>query len=704
MTMRRIPLLLAFLAPIVLVATSFVALVRAAPSAQPGTEASGCVPDLRKWVEPESILLGETATVSLLVSSTCPTRYVPVDLIIVADESNSMTPKQGGAIEPTQPAKPTEPNPETPPAPPTEPGPISTPPEGTPGNDPRGSEPPFCNPGGLIPVEPTSPKPPEPVTPDPSAPPPTKPPPGGNIPPGTRPAIEPPPDIESLEPSGATDWVREEKSWIRDFLGQPEIERDIANGRLRIGFVSFNERARVRQPLTDNPTKITSASNRMRGGEVTWVQQGIRAAEQMLDGSGSREDVERVKVMVILSDFQFCRKDVRPADRDIEVMTVGFGVRNFDRRNLFDLATERRYVFEHRDLRGLIEIYEDVVAKGSAVDVAELEVHDELNDRLVLVPGSVQPPTVTVSGQLLEWSFADPTLPMTLSYGVEPLEAGTHQVSIDAGIDWTDSETLVGSSTFPTVTIEVVAPTPTATHTPTVTPSPTATDTPTPTYTPKPAPRYLPVAYKQKPPPTVTPEPSPTKCVPWAQTVDVGIVIDTSTSMNDPTQQGGIRKIDAAIDAAIGLVELLKDEDQTTIVWFNNTAGVASQLTTNKDQAIRALRGLPDTSSPGTALHLGILAATEELTSPRHNPDSNTSLVLLTDGRQSHPDGVQAVRDAADRAKQAGITIVTVGLGTDLDSDLLRDVASEPELYFPAPNAEDLEEIYILIADLIPCR
>jgi len=47
---------------------------------------------------------------------------------------------------------------------------------------------------------------------------------------------------------------------------------------------------------------------------------------------------------------------------------------------------------------------------------------------------------------------------------------------------------------------------------------------------------------------------------------------------------------------------------------------------------------------------------------------------------------------------------VTVGLGINVDHDLLREVASDPELYFHAPNAEDLEAIYIKIVDLIPCR
>jgi len=705
MAVRRIILLFGFVVPIGLAATAFVALALASPLAQTGTPASGCAPDLRKWAEPESLVLGQTAKVSLVVSGTCPVRYMPVDLIIVADESNSMTRGRTGMLQPT--ARPSEGPPPDPSAPPPTPEPppgIGTP-DGTPGADPRGSEPPFCNPGAGIGIEPTMGRPTEPATPDPSQEPPRPTPPGGVIPPTTPGSgVEPPPNIEALEPSGGRDWVREEKTWIQDFMSQPEIMRDIANGRLRIGFISFNERARVRQPLTDSLAKVSTAANRMRGGEVTWVQQGLRAAEQMLNGSGSRRDADRRQVIILLSDFQFCQKDVRPVSRDIELIAVGFGVRNYDRRKLYELATDRRFVLESREVRRAIDLYEDVVAQGNAVSMTALTVSDELDERMALVPGSALPPTVTVTGQLLEWTFTAPTLPMTLSYRVEPLQAGLLEVSARAGIDWTDSETLLGSSAFPTVTLEVLAPTPTPTSTPTITPSPTATATPTATPTPTPGPRYLPLAYREPRPPTATPLPTATVCVPSAQTVDVAIVIDTSTSMNQPTRAGGLLKIDAAINAARGLVEWLKDEDQTTIVWFNNTAGIASQLTVDKETAVAALRGLRSTSASGTALHLGIRAATQELTSERHNPASNTSLVLLTDGRQTHVDGTEPVLAAARAAKEAGITVVTVGLGTDLDEGLLIEIASEPELYFPAPNAEDLEQIYIKIADLIPCR
>jgi Mg-chelatase subunit ChlD len=699
MRMRRVTQLLIFLAPVALTATAFVALVRAEPSHQTDVEASGCLTGLTKWVDPESIVLGQTAQVSMLVTGTCPTRYLPVDLVIVADESNSMTRLvQQRAATSAPPATKTTPDPRTPP--PTQ-GSITTP--GTPGSDTRNHEPPFCNPNQGGRTQPTiAPKPTIKPTPNPSEPPPPPDTPGPIAPPRTGIAVEPTEDINALEPAGNTDWVREEKSWVRDFIEQPQIAQDIANGRLRVGFVSFNERARIRQPLTDQASKISSAATRMRGGEVTYVQQGLRTAEQMLTGSGSRKNEERIQVILLLSDFQFCQKDMKRASKDIQVLTVGFGVRSWDLRNMFDLATDRRFAVQDHVLRDVMQLYDQVVAAGTPVDMDQLTVRDELADNMALVPNSVQPPTVTVTGQLLEWTFAPPTLPLTLSYGIQPLEAGTHPVSRQSGIDWQDSETLVGSGRFPTVTIEVLPPTPTPTDTPTNTPTPTATDTPTATFTPTPAPQYFPIALKQKAVPT--PIPSPTACVPSSQLVDVALVIDTSTSMNQPTTSGGQIKMQAAIGAGIALVNLLKANDQTAVVWFNINSGLASPLTSDKAAAIAALQSLPGTMASGTGMHLGIRTAVQELTSSRHNPVADQSLILLTDGYQSHPDGIQPVYDAAAQAKADGILMVTVGLGMDVDHAMLTTLASDPTLFFHAPNAEDLNAIYVKIASLIPCK
>jgi Mg-chelatase subunit ChlD len=204
-------------------------------------------------------------------------------------------------------------------------------------------------------------------------------------------------------------------------------------------------------------------------------------------------------------------------------------------------------------------------------------------------------------------------------------------------------------------------------------------------------------------PPPPTPLPSPTVCKPEDQAVDVALVIDTSGSMFDPTEKGGKQKLQAAIDAAIGLVNALKTIDQTTVVGFNINSYLMTRLTSDKAQAIAALRQLPTTAQTGTSIDRGLTEGLAELMSPRHKSDHHRSMVLLTDGRQNPAERIQAARDAADAAKGEGILMLTIGLGADVDTALLTYIASAPRYYYAAPKADDLERIYHDIAQAIPC-
>jgi len=77
-------------------------------------------------------------------------------------------------------------------------------------------------------------------------------------------------------------------------------------------------------------------------------------------------------------------------------------------------------------------------------------------------------------------------------------------------------------------------------------------------------------------------------------------------------------------------------------------------------------------------------------------------MIVLTDGRSNPRPIGEAVARAAD-AKADGILIATVGLGTDLDLDGLRAIATSDQHFFQSPDARDLEAIYAAIASLIPC-
>lgn len=648
------------------------------------TPTSACVVDLAKTIAPESILLGESAEASLVVSGTCGAQRLPVDLVIVADESFSMTRAKaggggGGITDPTATPGSGGPGPGT-----SVPGPTQD--LGKPGDEPA-----FCKNNDGIGIATPSPTPRRPPRRTPT--------PGANDPDPT----------EVLEAAGDADLIRDAQSLVRDFLDQDAIQRDMASDRLRVGFVSFSEKARIKQSLTNQASKITSALSRMDGSDLTYVSAGVKEAERMMTGSGARRDLgdkERIQVIMILSDFQFCQKDMRSGGRagsDIQVITVGFG-RDLNLKNLYDMASQREFALQSKDLKNIVQLYDRVLAPPIPLGMDQLTVRDELSEMMQLVPGSENPPATDITGQRLEWVIDQPTLPLTLTYRVEPMEAGILPVSAAAGVTWIDSVKLPGSAAFPAVNLLVLAqtPTPTPTFTPSATPTdtPTATQTPTATATPTrtPAPAYLPFLVRAWPEPL----PTATVCVPERQTIDVALVIDTSLSMSEPTQNGGQAKLDAAIEAAIEIVNLLKPTDQATIVGFNAEGRVMAELGGDKAVLIAALRALPSTQASGTAIDSGLRAGLAELDGPRHRAENNRSIILVTDGTQTSGDP-QSVRDAAAAVKASGIRLVTVGLGPDIDANLLREVASDPALFFVAPNAEDLVRIYREVARLIPC-
>lgn len=669
-TLTVAPLLLALMAT-----TAYLALTSTPSSASPAapTPASGCVPSLDQWVMPSSIALGESVEASLVVSATCGVSAKPVDLVIVADESFSMTrgrgPSDPGGSQPT----------------------ATRDPGGTPGPGPTedpgsraGSEPAFCNlsEGNTNPGEPSATPRRRRRTPTPGV----------------------PEEEEPFEPAGSADLVRDAKSWVGDFLDQPAVQRDLASDRLRIGFVSFAQQAKVKQALSNEASNVSSAASRMRGDDLSNVKAGLQEAARSLSSSSSRRDLGadgRVQILVLLSDFQFCLRDMRGLgiDKEVYVITVGFG-RDYNRKNLADMASDKNLALEQNNLREVMDLYEKVLAPPKPVSIPALTARYRLADNMKLDPASVNPPA-TITEQLIEWQLAG--VPHNLSFRVEPQDPGIHPLAQTAGVSWTDSEGLPGSADFPPGMVEVLPSTATPTAIPTDTPTPTPTFTATPipptatatsTPTPLPKPVYLPILFRS------WPEPKP--CVPEEQTIDVALVIDTSVSMQDPTQAGGQAKIAAAVEAGIEIVDLLKPSDQATIVGFNAQSHLASMLSGDKEQLKAALRGLPGTSAAGTAIDSGLRAATAELASGRHRPENTQSIILVTDGEQSGGNN-QPVVEAAAAAKALGITIVTVGLGAEIDEPLLRQVANDPALFYRAPNAEDLLRIYREVARIIPC-
>jgi Mg-chelatase subunit ChlD len=252
----------------------------------------------------------------------------------------------------------------------------------------------------------------------------------------------------------------------------------------------------------------------------------------------------------------------------------------------------------------------------------------------------------------------------------------------------------------------------------TVTPSPTPTDTETPVDTPTSLVTLT---------PSITPTPTPgyyeiylpagekgAKCIPDAFHSDVVLVLDRSTSMLRPVEDGGIPKNQAAIDAAKQFVSLLdftpdtlNRHDQVAIVGFNDTAWVQQYLGSSHEAAYGSLDQLSTMTQEGTRLDLAFLRGQEPLDGPNRKPENRPVMVLLTDGlpnRVPTPAPVgpqeQTVVEAAQLAKNKGTRIYTIGLGkpTDINPRMLIMAASERWMYYYAPRPEDLSGIYSQIA------
>ena len=193
--------------------------------------------------------------------------------------------------------------------------------------------------------------------------------------------------------------------------------------------------------------------------------------------------------------------------------------------------------------------------------------------------------------------------------------------------------------------------------------------------------------------------------------VDVVLVIDRSGSMNyleiNPPQP-----LTDVKNTARYFVDQLGRNDLYSLISFANEASKPADATLGADletirRAIDRI-SIATTSLQNTNIGAGILAAREELNSTRHRENAGKVLVLLTDGVPTLP--VKAgVRDyprtyaleAAKFAREDGISVYAIGLGKDVDMNLLKMLATTTaETYF-APSTKELNGIYNQIATKI---
>ncbi len=180
-----------------------------------------------------------------------------------------------------------------------------------------------------------------------------------------------------------------------------------------------------------------------------------------------------------------------------------------------------------------------------------------------------------------------------------------------------------------------------------------------------------------------------TPCTGRSTPLDVMLNIDGSPSMFDADTYAAAQ---AAADTFIGDLNLTIDQIGT--VTFSGTAELDVPFTTDATAAISGTNtALLDWAyacagfcAGGTNYPDAFRVALAEFQGPRHRDSAQRVMVFISDG--GNTGGDFSAQLAA--LKAAGVRIIVIALGANVDVSTLQQVASSPNDYFYAPNVSEL--------------
>lgn len=439
----------------------------------------------------------------------------------------------------------------------------------------------------------------------------------------------------------------------------------------RIGLVTFADRPAVVSPLRSDRGGVLRALGAARAGGDTLLGPALSAAgAEILAADPAPDRRERAQVIVLTdgrpSDYPLAEAD---ALRDSGVALSFVVVPRADYQAVFTTVLanlaggDRDRVVVAPDAEAMRALVGTISEAARPEHLFEtLEVIDEVPETMRYVEGSAVPPaTWDPVTRTLTWSLGpvERDAPVRLSYRLEPLLDGEWPTNVRASASGRDGTGFDQRLDFPVPRVSVWSPESLVERI------------------------YLPFS-------------SALRCLRPAPR-DVVLVVDTSQSMDEPTRPGGPRKVDAAAEAAVALVERSAPErDRTAVVTFNARADVLIGLDASPAEVVARLAHL--STAPGTEIDRGLEAAGAVLAGARS--DAVRAVLLLSDGR--HAGDTVPVLDAARRIDAGGGRIFAVGVGEDADHVLLRAV-SESGAFAATADAEGIAGLFAAMDERMRC-
>lgn len=151
--------------------------------------------------------------------------------------------------------------------------------------------------------------------------------------------------------------------------------------------------------------------------------------------------------------------------------------------------------------------------------------------------------------------------------------------------------------------------------------------------------------------------------------LDLALLLDTSASMTD--------KMKTMQEAAVGFASTLRDGDRVTVVDIKDSVKVVHPLDGDVESARAAIKAT--TARGGTAIYNALYMTLKEMSKQRKATEEvrRQAIAVLSDGDDTA--SLVSFDDVMDLAKQAGVSIYTITLKSDID---IRQAGTGGKRYF----------------------